>query len=103
VNKNNNKLTEKEKQSLLKRWSEELAEKLPPSLEQSAKEHGAIIRKREIKSAMGLIQAMLMYAVSDLSQRALAACGHLLGFGKASDQAWQKKFANCALASALAE
>jgi hypothetical protein len=72
-------------------------------LDQSAKEHGAIIRKREIKSAIGLIEAMLMYAISDLSQRALAVCGHLLGFGRASDQAWQKKFTNCALASVLAE
>jgi len=62
------KATGAEKQSLLKRWSEELAEKLPGSLEESAKKYGAIVRKREIKSALGLLQAMLMYAVSDLAK-----------------------------------
>ena len=92
MNKVNNKPTGEGKQSLMKRWSEELAKKLPPSLDQSAKEYGAIIRKREIKGALGLIQAMLMYAVSDLSQRMLAACTVVLGIARISDQAWQKKF-----------
>ena len=91
MNRKNSKGTAEEKQSLLMRWSQEIAEKLPPSLEQSAKEYGAIIRKREIKSALGLVQMLLMYAVSNLSQKALAACACVIGVANVSDQAWQKK------------
>jgi hypothetical protein len=100
VNIHNDKATSEEKQSLQqslqKRWSEELAKKLPPGLDESARKYGAIVRKREIKSALGLLQAMMMYAISDLSQRLLAAYAAVLGIAKVSDQAWQKNYtASC--------
>jgi hypothetical protein len=91
---NNNRPTKKEKQSQQMRWSEELLRKLPPSLEESAKETGVIIRKRGIKSASRLLQMILVYVVVDLSQRLLATFAQDLKVAKVSDQAWQKKFQN---------
>lgn len=92
MNKPNDKATAGEWQAQFKRWSNELAEKLPASLDETAKEYGVIVRKRGIKSAIGLIQMMLLYVLSDLSQRLLAAYAAVLGIAMVSDQAWQKKF-----------
>ena len=80
------------KQELLSKLNQLIADKLPPALDESAKEHGVLIRKREIKSALDLIKVMLIYAVTDISQRLLAAFAGILGIAKISDQAWQKKW-----------
>jgi hypothetical protein len=103
VNKNNDRLKDEEKQRLLLSQSQKLLEKLPPSLDKTAKEYGAIVRKRGIKSAAGLIQMMLIYVVADLSQRVLATFAHLLGVAEVSDQAWKKNYKMRALADPSAK
>ena len=82
-----------EKQELLSKLNQYIVDKLPPTLEESAKEYGVLIRIREIKSALNLITMMLIYAVTDISQRLLAAFADVFGIAKISDQAWQKKMA----------
>jgi hypothetical protein len=84
-----------EKQALMAHLNQHILGKLPPKLEESAKEHGAIVRKREIKSAVDLLTMMLVYALTDMSQRMLAAFAALLGTADVSDQSWQKKTAKC--------
>ena len=81
------------KQELLSKLDQHIVGKLPPTLEESAKEYGALKRKREIRSGYDLIKMMLIYAVTDISQRLLAAFAGVLGIAKISDQAWQKKMA----------
>ena len=73
----------------------ELTGKLSKDLEESAAEHGAIKREREVKDAKLLLQVLFVYATSNLSQKMLAVCAFLMGAGNISDQAWQKKIICC--------
>ena len=90
VNQINDILATEKKQELLSKLNQYIFEKLPPTLEESAKEHGALTRKRGIKSALDLIKMMLIYAITDISQRTLAAFANVLEVANISDQAWQK-------------
>jgi len=78
---------------------------LPETLEETAIKYGAIKRRRIIKSAGGLLAALLMYAMHGMSQRLLAASASAAGMADMSDQAWQKKIVLCGpwLASILKE
>lgn len=80
-----------EKQELLSYLKQELLSKLPETIEESAKEYGAIVRKREIKNAIDLINVLFIYALTDISQRMLATFAGILEIADISDQAWQKK------------
>ena len=91
MNVMNNNAAAEEKQELLSKLNQCIIDKLPLTLEESAKEYGVLIRIREIKSALDLIKMMLIYAVTDISQRLLAVFAGVLGIAKISDQAWQKK------------
>jgi len=83
-------------QSALKNFTDNtVLQKLPPKLEESAKRFGALARRRGIKSAQDLITALLIYACSRLSMRALAAAAGVAGIASMTDQAWQKRFAKC--------
>ena len=68
---------------------EKLLQKLPSNMEETAKQYGAMIRRRKIDSAVSLFLAIAMYVVMELSQRNLAAI--FASTIDISDQAWQKK------------
>ena len=63
-------------------------------LQESARIYGALVRLREVKDAKLLLQLLLIYAISDMSQKMMSLCGYLIGAGNISDQAWDKKIKN---------
>jgi hypothetical protein len=73
----------------------ELTNNITKDLTSSALEYGAIVRCRNIKDAKLLLQVLLIYAISDISQKMLAVCAYLMDSINISDQAWQKKFLRC--------
>ena len=95
MNKGNHIAQIEEKQEPVLKLSRQIVENLPADLEESAKEYGVIMRKREIKSALDLIRMLLIYAVIGVSQRLLAAFACVLDVANISDQAWQNKALKC--------
>jgi len=91
VNKSNNtlKCQDKQQQTLATEVISKLS--LPVCLEETATTHGALIRRRVIKSGKDLLLSLLMYAISGMSLRLLAASTTAMGIADMSDQAWQKK------------
>lgn len=80
---------DKVKRSLFKDW-DGLVESLPKDLDESAKEHGALIRQRKIKSGEMLLRAILVYSVvSSLRNTAIWMLG--LGLCDMSRQAIEKR------------
>lgn len=75
-----------------KEW-DELVETIPDDLEASAKEQGALQRRRGIKSAPDLLRLILMYATL-LSLRNTALWAACLGLCDISRQAIQKRVLN---------
>lgn len=69
--------------------------KMLPELESSAKEFGAIERRREIKSAEALLRLALVYGFCDRSLRETAAWGEASGVCNVSDVALLKRFRRC--------
>jgi hypothetical protein len=67
----------------------ELMDRLPEDLDETAKQHGAIMRRRKLKSAKDFIVALACYVIGFMSQRELAAT--FIHVANMSDQAWQKK------------
>ena len=84
-----------EKQELMSRLNEELRQKLPADLDESAKAKGAMVRKRKLNSAYGLITVLLIYSHTSISQRIMAVLSKEMGIANISDQAWQKRTAKC--------
>ena len=74
---------------------ERIFSRLPKDLEESAKTHGAILRKRIIKSAENILLMFFVYALSNISERVLAALAGATIETDMSDQAWQKKMLKC--------
>jgi hypothetical protein len=68
---------------------QKLIGRLPGNLDETAKQFGAMKRRRKIDSAVGLFLAIAMYVVMEMSQRTLAAT--FADTAGISDQAWQKK------------
>lgn len=64
---------------------------LPTGYEESARELGALIRRREVKSAGDLLRLALTYSVCDLSLRMTAAWAAAEGLGSLSDVAVLKR------------
>ena len=64
-------------------------------LEQSAREHGVIVRRRVIRSAEQLLRLMLAYVLSGLSLRATAAWADAAGQASFSDVALLKRLRRC--------
>jgi hypothetical protein len=91
VNKVNDITSTTEIQALNKKLNKILLEKLPQSLDETAKQHGVLVRIRKIQSGYELIKVMIIYALMNLSQRLLAAFASLVDAADISDQAWQKK------------
>lgn len=79
----------KVKRTLFKDW-DELVENMPDGLDESAKEHGALVRQRKIKSGEMLLRAILIYSViSSLRNTAIWMLG--LGLCDMSRQAIEKR------------
>lgn len=80
----------------LENW-EDLIERLPASvsLEASARAAGALVRRREVKSAADLLRAALGYAVCDWSVRLLSIWWEVRGLGHLSPTAMRKRLKRC--------
>lgn len=64
-------------------------------LEESAREHGAIVRLRVIRTAAQLLRLVLAYALSGLSLRSTAAWAEACGEASLSDVALLKRLRRC--------
>jgi Transposase DDE domain len=64
-------------------------------LERSAREHGALLRKRGVASAEDLLRLVLAYAPGGRSLRQVAAEAAARGISGISDVAWMKRFGGC--------
>lgn len=82
-------------QDLLEEDPAELEEVLQLDLESSAKQAGALVRKRGIQSAVDLLRLVLMYVGSDWSLKVVAFWAFLQGIGYLSDVAVLKRLRNC--------
>ena len=65
-------------------------------LEASAKASGALIRRREIKSAEDLLRLALAYGPCGMSLRGVAAWAQTVGLGELSDVAALNRLRGCA-------
>lgn len=79
---------------VLQDWSE-VQKVLPDDLEALARETGALLRKREIRSAGDLLRMVLYYATSDESLRLVAAWALAQGIGYLSDVAVLQRLRHC--------
>ncbi|MEW6422729.1 MAG: transposase [Deinococcota bacterium] len=77
-------------------WEQALA-RLPSSidLEESARSAKALLRRREVKSAVDLLRLVLAYTVCDWSLRLVGAWYALIGLGSLSDVAVLKRVRGC--------
>lgn len=82
-------------QDLLEEHHQELEGVLKLDLEGSARQAGALLRKRGIQSASQLLRLVLMFVVSDWSLKLLAFWALLQGVGYLSDVALLKRLRNC--------
>ncbi len=69
--------------------------KMLPELEASAKDLGALVRRREVKSAEELLRLALVFGYCDRSLRETAAWGEAAGVCDVSDVALLKRFRRC--------
>jgi len=74
---------------------EELLDLLPEDWEAKAKELGALLRAREIKTAEELLRLILLYLTEGKSFRGTSALMQLSGEAQLSDVAILKRFRNC--------
>ena len=72
---------------------QKLIKNLPKNLDETAKKHGAIIRRRKVSCAVSLFLAIAQYIILELSQIRLAAT--FADTISMTDQAWQKKIVRC--------
>jgi len=64
-------------------------------LELSAREHGALVRKRGVDSAQTLLRSVLAYGPGGLSLRQVEAQAAARGIAEISDVAWMNRFRGC--------
>lgn len=78
-------------------WKELVSRFGPPEeLEESAKASGALVRRREIRSAADLLRLALAYGPCGKSLRETAAWAQTIGLGELSDVAVLKRLRGCA-------
>ena len=80
--------------NVLARW-EEILTLLPAGWEEQARQCGALVRRRGIRSARELLQLNLAYAVGDWSLRQVGAWASLSGVAEISDVAILKRLRQC--------
>lgn len=64
-------------------------------LEETARQTGALLRRREIRTASQLLRLVLMYVVSDWSLRSIGQWAYHQGLACVSDVALLKRFRRC--------
>jgi hypothetical protein len=74
---------------------EKIIKNLPEKWEESAKETGAFVRPREIKSAVDFITLIMLYIVNGLSLLEVALIAKVKGIAKISDVGFMGRFSNC--------
>lgn len=82
----------KETESIEYQWP--YIESFLPELEASAAECGALVRRREVKTASDLLRLAMVYGFCGLSLRETAAWGAAAGVAEVSDVALLKRFRN---------
>jgi hypothetical protein len=90
-----NQLNDIPKNQLMQVYQRNFLDKLNCCMETSAKQYGALTRKRVIKSAQSLLLMVLIYCTTAISQRVLAALGGIANIADISDQAWQGRILGC--------
>ena len=92
TNTNNTNYTsdEKEIQDRLD-YATEIINILPKDIEETVKKYGAIKRKRGVKSGVGLLQALMLYATAHISIKILSSVTAKLGIAKMTDTAWRNQ------------
>lgn len=70
---------------------------LPSDLDEMAHQSGALIRRREVRSASCLLRLVMAYAVEGRSLRQTAAWAAAMGIARLSDVALLKRFRSAAL------
>jgi len=63
---------------------EYIVRELPAHLDESAKEMGALVRRKGVRSAADLLRVILTYGVTDLSLKAVAAWASSIGLAQLS-------------------
>jgi len=91
VNQNNNTCNDSQDQGIATLWAEQIKAIFPTDLDESAKTWGALIRKREVKSAIDLLRLLLLCAVSTMSMRMLTLSAKSLKVADISDTAVRKR------------
>jgi hypothetical protein len=93
VNEINDTLEEVKMQA--QRYIDTLLETTSANLQEAALQSGAITKIRELKEAKHLLQLLLIYAVSDVSLRAISVIASEIAGINISDTAWRKRFLKC--------
>ena len=91
MNQNNNTCNGTQDQDKAALWAEQIKSLFPTDLDESAKFTGALIRKREVKSAFGLLKLLLICAISTMSMRMLSLSAISLNTADISDTALRKR------------
>jgi Transposase DDE domain len=78
-------------------WQELVEQRLPPDLEQQARQMKAFVRVRTLSSASEVLRAILCYVLTLSSLKQLSAWSRLLGLTPLvlSPTAWQKRLRGC--------
>lgn len=97
MDKLNNNAKGEKLQEAINTWNKEIEKHFPLNLDESAREYGALKRKRGIQNAADLLRMLLIYSTSKISIKilSLAACG--LEISNISDTAWHKKITSSVL------
>jgi hypothetical protein len=74
---------------------EKIIEMLPENWEKTAKETGAFVRPREIKTAKNFMKLIFLYIIHGMSLLEVALTAKLKGIAEISDVGFMKRFANC--------
>jgi hypothetical protein len=71
-------------------WETEVKPQLPADLEEQARHHKALQRKRKLNNSYDLLRALLAYALAGLSTRQWGSWAVITGLADISSQGWAK-------------
>ena len=91
MNQNNNTCNGTQDQENAVCWADQIRASFSGDFEESAKTTGALIRKREFKSAYDLLKLLLLFAVTSKSLRILSVAAMSLKIADLTDTALRKR------------